>query len=213
MGKSNRMLCRLVCVVLTLGAFPALAQTQRCEELNHLTLPGIAIRSATPVPAGMFGPPGVAARAVPGLCRVVATVLPELGFEVWLPEKWNRKYIGVGNGGLAGNIVYSAMFNPVERGYAVSSTDTTRPMMFSALKSLDPLDDQGEHGEHRDRQDDEGHVGHLGHLRVIDGARSRIPAARTGPHPGRVIHGTAELTGFLGHSQSSNGPGSNLHAW
>ncbi len=124
MRKSNRMLYRLVCVVLTVGAFPALAQTQRCEELNHLSLPGIAIRSATPVPAGMFAPPGVTARAVPGLCRVVATVLPELGFEVWLPEKWNRKYIGVGNGGLAGNIVYSAMFNPVERGYAVSSTDT-----------------------------------------------------------------------------------------
>src|ERR1019366_8562127 len=124
MRKSNRMLSRLVCVVLTLAAFPALAQSQRCEELNHLSLPGIAIRSATPVPAGMYAPPGVAARAVPGLCRGVATVLPELGFEVWLPEKWNRKYIGVGNGGLAGNIVYSAMFNPVERGYAVSSTDT-----------------------------------------------------------------------------------------
>ena len=153
MGKSNRMLCRLVCVVLTLGAFPALAQTQRCEELNHLTLPGIAIRSATPVPAGMFGPPGVAARAVPGLCRVVATVLPELGFEVWLPEKWNRKYIGVGNGGLAGNIVYSAMFNPVERGYAVSSTDTghvtssTNDGMW-ALGHMDRVINFGQRGVH-----------------------------------------------------------------
>src|SRR5580704_4838979 len=88
MRKSNRMLYRLVCVGLTLGAFPALAQTQRCEDLNHLSLPGIAIRSATPVPAGMYAPPGVTARAVPGLCRVVGTVLPELGFEVWLPEKW-----------------------------------------------------------------------------------------------------------------------------
>ena len=110
MRKSYRMLYRLVCVVVTLGAFLLLAQTQRCEDLNHLSLPGIAIRSATPVPAGMYAPPGVTARAVPGLCRVVATVLPELGFEVWLPEKWNRKYIGVGNGGLAGNIAGTAMF-------------------------------------------------------------------------------------------------------
>ena len=153
MRKSNRMLCRLVCVVLTLGAFPALAQSQRCEELNHLSLPGIAIRSATPVPAGMFGPPGVAARSVPALCRVVATVLPELGFEVWLPEKWNRKYIGVGNGGLAGNIVYSAMFNPVERGYAVSSTDTGHVTSNTndgvwALGHMDRVINFGQRGVH-----------------------------------------------------------------
>jgi len=44
----------------------------------------------------------------------VGTVLPELGFEVWLPAQWNHKYVGVGNGGLAGKIVYSAMFNPVK---------------------------------------------------------------------------------------------------
>jgi feruloyl esterase len=123
------MLSRPVCVLLALiaSAFlapPAFGQAQRCVELNRLSLPGIVIRSATPVPAGTFTPPASPARSVPAFCRVVGTVLPELGFELWLPDQWNRKYVGVGNGGLAGNIVYSAMFDPLNRGYAVGSTDT-----------------------------------------------------------------------------------------
>jgi feruloyl esterase len=93
-------------------------------ELNHLSIPGIVIRSATPVAAGVFTPPAGAARAVPAFCRVVGTALPELGFELWLPDQWNHKYIGVGNGGMAGSVVYTAMFDPLSRGYAVGSTDT-----------------------------------------------------------------------------------------
>src|SRR6185369_3671207 len=88
--KSNRMLSCPVrvrqisfwtaCALFVWSAFPALAgrpllaQSQRCEELAHLSLPGIAVRSATPVPAGMFAPPGVGARSVPAFCRVVATM-------------------------------------------------------------------------------------------------------------------------------------------
>jgi feruloyl esterase len=123
------MLSRPVCVLVALAAGlwmeqSALAQAQRCGDLNRLSLPGILIRSATPVPLGTFTPPAGTARTVPSFCRVVGTVLPELGFELWLPDQWNRKYVGVGNGGLAGNIVYSAMFDPLSRGYAVGSTDT-----------------------------------------------------------------------------------------
>jgi feruloyl esterase len=106
------------------AVIPMAAQPQRCEELTGLSLRGIVIRSATPINAGMFSPNGVAPRSVPAFCRVVGTVLPELGFEVWLPAQWNRKYIAVGNGGLAGSVVYTAMFPPLNRGYAVSSTDT-----------------------------------------------------------------------------------------
>jgi feruloyl esterase len=123
------MWVRLFCVSLALSASafaaqPVLAQPQRCVELNRLALPGIVIRSATPVPAGMFTPPAGAARSVPAFCRVVGTVLPELGFELWLPDQWNRKYVGVGNGGMAGSVVYTAMFDPLSRGYAAGSTDT-----------------------------------------------------------------------------------------
>jgi feruloyl esterase len=99
-------------------------QQPRCEELTRLALPGIAIKSAVSIPAGAFSPNRGPARAVPSFCRVAGTVLPELGFEVWLPSQWNHKYVAVGNGGLAGSIVYNAMFDPLNRGYATSSTDT-----------------------------------------------------------------------------------------
>ncbi len=153
MRESNRMTSRLVCVWMAWAALPAFAQSQRCEELNHLLLPGISIRSATPVGAGTFGPGNVNPRQVPAFCRVIATVLPEVGFEVWLPTQWNRKYIGVGNGGLAGNIVYTAMFDPVNRGYAVSSTDTGHVGVNTndgswALGHMDRIINYGQRGVH-----------------------------------------------------------------
>ena len=106
-----------------LAARPVLAQSQRCEDLNRLSLPGIAVHSATSV-SGAFGAGGIAPRSVPAFCRVVGTVFPNSALNSGRPAQWNHKYVGVGNGGLAGKIVYSAMFNPVNRGYAVSSTDT-----------------------------------------------------------------------------------------
>ena len=132
---------------------PVLAKFQRCEELNRLSLPGIAVRSATPIASGVFGAGGIAPRSVPAFCRVVGTVLPELGFEVWLPAQWNHKYVGVGNGGLAGKIVYSAMFNPVNRGYAVSSTDTGHVSTTAndgswALGHMDRVINYGQRGVH-----------------------------------------------------------------
>ncbi len=46
--------------------------------------------------------------------------------EVWLPavSAWNGKFMAVGNGGLAGEISYRQMGEPLSRGYAVASTDT-----------------------------------------------------------------------------------------
>ena len=84
------------------------ADSAACTRLMSLTLPNAAVTSAQVVPAGQFTPPASAATEfadLPAFCRVVGTVLPELGFEVWLPAQWNHKYVGVGNGGLAGKIV------------------------------------------------------------------------------------------------------------
>jgi feruloyl esterase len=39
-------------------------------------------------------------------------------------EGWNRKFMGVGNGGWSGNIVYPALGAAVSRGYAAASTNT-----------------------------------------------------------------------------------------
>ncbi len=75
-----------------------------------------------------LGPMGMG-KALPAFCRVVGVVQPSIKFEVWLPstsgeKKWNGKFNGVGNGGLAGFIAYDAMMQSLVRGYATASTDT-----------------------------------------------------------------------------------------
>ena len=49
----------------------------------------------------------------------------EIKFALWLPptSAWNGRYRQEGNGGWAGSIRYSAMIDPLRRGYATASTD------------------------------------------------------------------------------------------
>ena len=109
--------------LLVACALPAAAQ-QNCADLAKLTLPGVTIGQAIPVGAGSFTPPGGRGANVPGFCRVVGRVTPEVNFEVWMPEQWNGKFVAVGNGGLAGTVNFTAMLDPLRRGYATASTDT-----------------------------------------------------------------------------------------
>ena len=60
----------------------------------------------------------------PAFCRVAATVGKEVRMELWMPQQWNHKLLGVGNGGMAGSISFIAMVKPLQQGYATSSTDT-----------------------------------------------------------------------------------------
>jgi hypothetical protein len=63
-------------------------------------------------------------------CRVRGILSPSADsniiFEVWLPpaSAWNGLYEGVGNGGFAGSLIYPAMSNALQAGFAVSATDT-----------------------------------------------------------------------------------------
>src|ERR1700690_2278650 len=64
-----------------------------------------------------------------------------------------HKYIGVGNGGMAGSVVYTAMFDPLSRGYAVGSTDTGHVGANSndgawALGHMDRVINFGQRGIH-----------------------------------------------------------------
>jgi len=171
----------LMAATLLMGAIPAMAQRvpvkvpvksaafqaastaphpsseQHCEEIARLNLPRIAIRSATVVQAGPFRLPNAGPNAtpfnVPEFCRVVAVVRPELDFEIWLPEKWNRKYQAVGNGGLAGTFPFNAMVDPLERGYAISSTNTGHVNANGgdatwALGHMDRVINYGQRGVH-----------------------------------------------------------------
>src|ERR1035438_8154153 len=135
---------------------PASQQTH-CEDLVRLNLPRITVHSATVVPAGAFRLPNARPEAasinVPQFCRVIAVVRPELDFEIWLPERWNRKYEAVGNGGLAGTFPFNAMVDPLERGYAISSTNTGHVNASGgdatwALGHMDRIINYGQRGVH-----------------------------------------------------------------
>ena len=76
------------------------AQAATCESLLTLPLPHTTVTLAQPVAAGVF-------------CRVAAASTPssdsEIRIEVWMPlAGWNGKFQGVGNGGYAGTITYTA---------------------------------------------------------------------------------------------------------
>ena len=91
------------------AAFPAWAQ-RPCEGLTSLPMRGLTITSAVSVPAGAFALPGAANAAkvqVPEFCRVAATVGKEVRIELWMPRQWNHKLLAVGNGGLAGALIYA----------------------------------------------------------------------------------------------------------
>ena len=126
----NRALVALSAFVFVLGLStpsPA-AAAQQCESLTVLKLPNVTILSATSVPAGSFTLPNSGSTqpgvTVPAFCRVAGVVAPQVKFEVWMPADWNRKFLTVGNGGLAGTISYGAMVKPLQRGFATASTDT-----------------------------------------------------------------------------------------
>ncbi len=119
--------------------FVAPVAAASCESVASLALSEGKITSATLVAAGAFTPPGgtlmggpgglAAFKAAPTFCRVTATLTPtpdsDIKIEVWMPvENWNGKLVGIGNGVWAGSIGYSALAEPLGRGYATVATDT-----------------------------------------------------------------------------------------
>src|SRR5687768_14475041 len=73
-----------------------------------------------------------AAALIPTHCRVQLVLTPSsdslINMELWLPpaDKWNGKFMGVGNGGFAGSIqgLASEMPQALRLGYATAGTDT-----------------------------------------------------------------------------------------
>ena len=129
-ARTNASL-RKIAVALLFAAFvcdQAVAAT--CESLASLKLPETTITAAQSIPAGTYhAPDGQVFTDMPAFCRVAATLTTTsdsaIGIEVWMPaSSWNGKFQGVGNGGFAGSIDYSALAPAVKLGYATVSTDT-----------------------------------------------------------------------------------------
>jgi hypothetical protein len=98
-----------------------------CESLkSSLNLPFTKITEAVSVPAGTFR----GFSGMPAFCRVSGVIAPtsdsDIKFEAWLPlqANWNRKFLGIGNGGFAGSISFGGLADAVRSGFAAASTDT-----------------------------------------------------------------------------------------
>jgi len=131
----------LVPILMNLLSSPASAEAT-CERLSSLSLSETTITVAQTVAAGKLtlssplpapGPRGgltfVSVQDLPEFCRIGAVAMPskdsEIKFEVWMPaSNWNGKFMGLGNGAMAGSISYGSMAAALSRGYAASSTDT-----------------------------------------------------------------------------------------
>jgi hypothetical protein len=121
--------------ISTLLATTALGCASAGAASNCGSLPGIPLPVANTtittqeVPAGTYtAPDGEVFQNLPAFCRVVGVSQPRptsnIGFEVWMPlTGWNNKFEQVGNGGLAGSIVYSGMATALQQNYATASTD------------------------------------------------------------------------------------------
>ena len=110
------------------------AETRSCESLADLEIADTQISAATTVdPSPEWPLPDSLFTAVPWetqksvsvpFCRVEAVLEKEIAFEVWLPDDWNGKYMGVGNGGFMGAIHYPDLTRAIMRSYAAASTNT-----------------------------------------------------------------------------------------
>ena len=138
LNKLKRVLV-ITTVALVISALPALA-ANTCENLASLKIKDGKITSASIVEAGQFKPQGggmmmggpgglVVFQNAPAFCRVQATLTPtddsDIKVEIWMPkDNWNGKLVGIGNGVWAGSISYSALAEPLAKGYATVATDT-----------------------------------------------------------------------------------------
>lgn len=140
------MLRRLSWFVSLFLLCPAVwSQAGSCAGLAKVTLPHATIMLAQEVPAGAFHlsrADGAGAQqenpfpALPSFCRVVMKLTPsadsDITVELWLPEHgWNRKFLGVGNGGFAGEIDFDSLAAAISQGYAAAATDTGHQGSFN----------------------------------------------------------------------------------
>src|SRR5262249_13568901 len=99
-----------IAAALVLAPFSTSAHADSCSDLASVTLKGAPITAATGIPAGEFTTPaqlgyGSVTIDVPAFCRV-QLIIGTATAEVWLPEAWNGRLTGWGNGGELGAIIY-----------------------------------------------------------------------------------------------------------
>jgi hypothetical protein len=110
-------------------ATTAPAQAGRCEDLLTTTLPNARIVSAMTLTGTVKGPNGVIYKNLPTFCSVAILATPSsdsaINILLWMPENWNGRFEGTGNGGYAGNMAIDApaMVYAIQHRMAVAATD------------------------------------------------------------------------------------------
>jgi len=120
----------LLTSLLGICGTPAAAAT--CMSLTGLRLPHTTITAAQSVAAGTYTAPDTGeVFDLSAHCRIAATLTPtsdsNINIEVWMPfSDWNGRYLGTGNGGIGGSIVYGSLSGLaywLALNYAVANTD------------------------------------------------------------------------------------------
>jgi feruloyl esterase len=122
----------IVAVLAWLACVHASAANTACEDLGKFPLAGGTITSAVRVGANESIPVKLLNTSMPApaaFCRVASTLAPSTDStilaELWLPEmeKWNGRFLGVGNGGFGGAVPMGDMRGAVAQGYATAGDD------------------------------------------------------------------------------------------
>ncbi|KAI5451864.1 hypothetical protein NCC49_001166 [Naganishia albida] len=117
-----------------LSALGAAAWKDQCESFTA-SIPNVVIKP-TYYPAGalvnLTSPSSsVTTTKMPAFCRLALTITTNATSgnqaltEVWMPDDWNNRLLGFGNGGLSGGVVYSSLsYDGIQQGYSSFSTNT-----------------------------------------------------------------------------------------
>jgi hypothetical protein len=110
------------------AASTASAQDTQCASLKNLSLPDVTSITTNSIPAGTFNPPDNSSPIpnLPAFCEVSIVISPAIHIEIWLPSSanWTHRFQGVGGGGYAGTISWSALGVALRLNNATASTDT-----------------------------------------------------------------------------------------
>jgi feruloyl esterase len=145
-----------IALILALVAqpVPAQASARDCSSISSMVVDRTTFTVAARVASGEFA--ASSAQKIVGLpafCRVVARLTPtpssDIEVEIWLPDHWNGKLLGTGNGGMGGAIDYHALADGLWRGYAVANTDLgTSAGIESMIGNFDKIVDFGHRATH-----------------------------------------------------------------
>jgi Tannase and feruloyl esterase len=96
-----------------------------CESFRQLNLPDVSIQKSESllrdtVFVSPFDPPAIV--TVP-FCRLEGVIGREIGFEIYLPQQWNGRFLMSGNGGFAGSF-QNNLAGYVNQGFAIGATNT-----------------------------------------------------------------------------------------